>query len=101
MTQATPTPGRPSNQRTLAAIVFTDVVSFSARMQADELGTLKLLNRDFAEMRRICTEHEGAVLKTTGDGLLLTFTSAVQAVACSLAMQRQFAGEAKGQAPGG
>jgi len=83
------------SQRTLAAIVFTDVVSFSARMHTDEVGTIKLLNRDFAEMRRLCAAHEGAVLKTTGDGLLLTFTSAVQAVACALAMQRQFAAEAK------
>jgi len=95
MTPAMPSSGRPANQRTLAAIVFTDVVNFSARMQSDELGTLKLLQRDFEEMRRICAEHQGAVLKTTGDGLLLTFTSAVQAVACALVMQRQFAAEAK------
>jgi hypothetical protein len=80
--------------------VFTDVVSFSARMHTDEVGTLKLLQRDFAEMRRLCAEHEGEVLKTTGDGLLLTFTSAVQAVACALAMQRQFAAEAKEPAAG-
>ena len=95
MTPVTPPSGRPANQRTLAAIVFTDVVNFSARMQSDELGTLKLLQRDFEEMRRICADHQGAVLKTTGDGLLLTFTSAVQAVACALTMQRQFAAEAK------
>jgi class 3 adenylate cyclase len=87
-------------QRTLAAIVFTDVVGFSARMQRDEVGTVRLLQRDFAEMRRLCTEHEGSVLKTTGDGLLLTFASAVHAVACALAMQRQFAAEAK-ESPGG
>ncbi|HXQ81432.1 MAG TPA: adenylate/guanylate cyclase domain-containing protein [Opitutaceae bacterium] len=101
MTPDTPAPGASPSQRTLAAIVFTDVVSFSARMHSDEVGTLKLLQRDFAEMRRLCAEYEGAVLKTTGDGLLLTFTSAVQAVACALAMQRQFAAEAKGQLPGG
>jgi class 3 adenylate cyclase len=101
MTPTTPPTGRNPGQRTLAAIVFTDVVSFSARMQSDEVGTLKLLQRDFEEMGRICAEHEGAVLKTTGDGLLLTFTSAVQAVACALAMQRQFAAEAKGQTSGG
>jgi hypothetical protein len=69
-------------------------------MHTDEVGTLKLLQRDFAEMRRLCAEHEGSVLKTTGDGLLLTFTSAVQAVACALAMQRQFAAEAKDPAAG-
>jgi class 3 adenylate cyclase len=96
-----PTSGTSPSQRTLAAIVFTDVVSFSARMHSDEVGTLKLLQRDFAEMRRLCADYEGQVLKTTGDGLLLTFTSAVQAVACALAMQRQFAAEAKEQAARG
>ena len=78
-------------QRSLAAIVFTDVVSFSARMQADEETTLRLLKRDFEAMRDICVQHHGSVLKTTGDGLLLYFSSAVQAVACALAMQRAFA----------
>jgi class 3 adenylate cyclase len=82
-------------QRSLAAIVFTDVVSFSARMQADEEATLALLKRDFDAMREICTQHQGSVLKTTGDGLLLYFSSAVQAVACALAMQRFFAEQAK------
>jgi class 3 adenylate cyclase len=82
-------------QRSLAAIVFTDVVSFSARMQTDEETTLRLLARDFAAMRQMCAEHQGAVLKTTGDGLLLYFSSAVQAVACALAMQRYFAAESK------
>lgn len=86
-----------SGQRSLAAIVFTDVVSFSARMQADEETTLKLLQRDFDAMREICIQHQGSVLKTTGDGLLLYFSSAVQAVACALAMQRFFAEQAKGR----
>ena len=93
MEPTTPRPG----QRSLAAIVFTDVVGFSARMQTDEVSTLRLLARDFAAMRRICDEHQGSVLKTTGDGLLLYFSSAVQAVACALAVQRYFAGLAKKQ----
>jgi class 3 adenylate cyclase len=103
MDRLPPPPGftPPPSQRTLAAIVFTDVVGFSARMQRDEVGTLKLLQRDFAEMRRLSIEHEGSVLKTTGDGLLLTFSSAVHAVACALAMQRQFAAEAKEPAANG
>ncbi|HVU18824.1 MAG TPA: adenylate/guanylate cyclase domain-containing protein [Candidatus Didemnitutus sp.] len=78
-------------QRALAAIVFTDVVSFSARMQDGEERTLKLLERDFATMREFCRQHDGAVLKTTGDGLLMYFSSAVQAVACALTIQRHFA----------
>jgi class 3 adenylate cyclase len=86
-----------SGQRSLAAIVFTDVVSFSARMQRDEEKTLTLLRRDFELMRRICTQHHGAVLKNTGDGLLLYFSSAVQAVACALATQRALAEQARGR----
>ncbi len=94
MESTPPIPPGPG-QRALAAIVFTDVVSFSARVQADEDTTLRLLRRDFAEMRETCIQHHGAVLKSTGDGLLLYFSSAVQAVACALAMQRSFAELAK------
>lgn len=82
-------------QRALAAIVFTDVVSFSARMQENEETTLRLLERDFAVMRKICDKYSGSVLKTTGDGLLLYFSSAVQAVAYALRMQKYFAEKTK------
>jgi class 3 adenylate cyclase len=95
---STPPPAG-SSHRTLAAIVFTDAVSFSARMQRDEVGTLTLLKADFADMRRLCAEHQGEVLKTTGDGLLMTFTSAVHAVAAALAMQNFFAARPKPSTP--
>jgi class 3 adenylate cyclase len=84
-------------QRMLAAIVFTDVVSFSARMQEDEVTTMKLVDRDFTLMRKWCEKHSGSVLKSTGDGLLLYFTSAVHAVAYALKMQRTFTEGAKTQ----
>jgi class 3 adenylate cyclase len=86
--------------RTLAAIVFTDVVSFSAHMGRDEVKTLGLINRDFAEMRRLCESRGGAVLKTTGDGLLCYFASAVEAVACALDMQKHFSALGKSLPPG-
>jgi len=86
--------------RTLAAIVFTDVVSFSAHMGRDEVKTVGLINRDFAEMRRLCESRGGAVLKTTGDGLLCYFASAVEAVACALDMQKRFAVLGKTLPPG-
>jgi class 3 adenylate cyclase len=91
--------GRPG-LRTLAAIVFTDVVSFSVHMQRDEVKTLGLINRDFAEMRRLCEARGGAVLKTTGDGLLCYFASAVEAVACALDMQKHFSTLGKTLPPG-
>ena len=79
-----------SSERRLAAIVFTDVAGYSARMQQDETGTLVLVKADFARMRELCARHGGEVLKSTGDGLLLCFASVVQAVACALEIQRGF-----------
>jgi class 3 adenylate cyclase len=81
-------------QRTLAAIVFTDVVNFSGRMSRDEDHTLELVQRDLSFMSRLCEEFAGKVLKWTGDGLLLYFTSAVQAVACALKIQQAIAAAA-------
>ncbi len=78
-------------QRVLAAIVFTDGVGFSARMAADEENTLRILQRDLELMARLCQEFEGQVLKTTGDGLMMYFTSAVQAVECAVEIQRAIA----------
>ncbi|MEB3212648.1 MAG: protein kinase, partial [Leptolyngbyaceae bacterium] len=78
-------------QRALAAIVLTDGVGFSARMSADEELTLKLIHRDLTLMQKLCETHEGQVLKSTGDGLLMYFVSAVQAVKCSMAIQQAIA----------
>ncbi|QZZ23191.1 hypothetical protein J5X98_13130 [Leptothermofonsia sichuanensis E412] len=78
-------------QRVLAAIVFTDGVGFSARMAADEENTLRILQRDLELMARLCQGCEGHVLKTTGDGLMMYFTSAVKAVECAVEIQRAIA----------
>ncbi len=77
--------------RALAAIVFSDIVDFSARVGQDEEQALKLVRRDLDIMKGICEKHDGQVLKTTGDGLLMFFSSAVQAVACAQAIQEGFA----------
>jgi TolB-like protein/class 3 adenylate cyclase/Tfp pilus assembly protein PilF len=83
--------GSPNSQRRLAAIVFTDIVGYSARMQRDEHGTLAAVQADFSRMGEVCAQHDGEVLNTMGDGMLLCFGSAVQAVACALALQAEFA----------
>lgn len=75
-------------QRTLATVVFTDCVGFSARMSVDEDHTLDLIRRDLKFMRQLCRQYEGRVLKSTGDGLLMCFTSAVKAVECAMEIQR-------------
>src|ERR671932_2304535 len=86
-------------QRTLAAIVFTDVVSYSALMAANEEYTLDLLRRDFKIMKQLCQRFEGKVLKTIGDAILMYFSSAVKAVGCAQAMQASLAELAANLAP--
>ena len=84
----------PSNlrgERALAAIVFTDVESFTTRMAADEMRTLTLIQRDFDLMEQLCQEFEGQVLKSLGDGLLMYFVSAEKAVSCAIEMQKALA----------
>ncbi len=78
-------------QRTLATVVFTDCVGFSARMSVNEEHTLDLIRRDLKLMQKVCKQYEGRVLKTTGDGLLMCFSSAVKAVECAIAIQRAIA----------
>lgn len=93
MSSDLPTPSR--GQRALAAIVVTDAVDFSARMSVDEEKTLQLIHRDLQLMAQQCQEFEGQVLKSTGDGLLMYFVSAVQAVSCAIAIQTALIASAK------
>jgi adenylate cyclase len=82
-------------QRRLAAIVAADVVGYSRLMGQDEAGTLarlKSLRREI--IHPAVTRHGGSVVKTTGDGWLLEFPSAVEAVEFAVAVQREMAGEA-------
>lgn len=86
-------------QRALAAIVVTDGVGFSARMSANEELTLNLIQRDLQLMHSLCETHEGQVLKSTGDGLLMYFVSAAQAVNCAVHIQRSLADQAAQMSP--
>ncbi|MEL6935816.1 MAG: protein kinase, partial [Cyanobacteria bacterium J06607_17] len=94
MSSDLPTPSR--GQRALAAIVVTDAVGFSARMSVDEEKTLQLIQSDLELMAEQCQEFEGQVLKSTGDGLLMYFVSAVQAVGCAIAIQKALISKSKG-----
>lgn len=75
--------------RRLAAIVAADVVGYTRLMDADEEGTLarlKSMRRDV--LQRNAKQHGGRIFKTTGDGVLIEFTSAVDAVTSAIAIQR-------------
>ena len=75
-------------ERRLAAIMAADVAGFSALMERDEEGTysrIGSLRRDVIEPR--LSEHQGRLIKTTGDGFLAEFASPIAALRCALAIQ--------------
>jgi TolB-like protein/class 3 adenylate cyclase/Tfp pilus assembly protein PilF len=75
-------------ERHLAAIVATDVVGYARLMGADEKGTLLALRALRAELiDPLIAAHKGEIIKTIGDGLLLSFPSVVEAVSCAIAVQ--------------
>src|SRR5215510_12235635 len=79
-------------ERRLAAILAADVAGYSRLMGADEVGTLAALK---AHRREIVdpaiAQHHGRIVKTTGDGLLVEFASAVDAVTCAILVQEKMA----------
>ena len=75
-------------QRRLAAILAADVVGYSRLMQADEAGTLTALKaRRTGILLPLISTHHGRIVKVMGDGVLVEFASAVDAVECAVALQ--------------
>src|SRR5690349_11176584 len=74
--------------RRLAAILAADVAGYSRLIGADEEGTLNRLRSIRAELiDPKITDHRGRIVKTTGDGLLLEFSSVVDALRCATQWQ--------------
>ena len=75
--------------RRLAAILSADVVGYSRLMGIDEAGTLDALRAHRAELiDPTIVEHNGRIVKLIGDGLLVEFVSAIDAVECAAAIQQ-------------
>lgn len=76
-------------QRRLAAILAADVVGYSRLMEADEAGTLARLKAlRLAVIDPAVARHSGRMVKLMGDGALLEFASAVEAVTCAMEIQK-------------
>ena len=76
-------------ERRLAAILVADVVGYSKLIQLDEASTLTRMKEIWAEIFAPTVEgNRGRIFKTTGDGALAEFASAVNAVECSVALQK-------------
>ena len=75
-------------ERRLAAILAADVVGYSRLMGINEEGTLAALKTHQRELiDPKIAEHRGRIVKTTGDGALVEFASAVDAVRCAVEIQ--------------
>jgi TolB-like protein/class 3 adenylate cyclase len=77
-------------ERRLAAILAADVAGYSRLMGTNEVGTLEALKTHRREViDTAIAEHKGRIVKTTGDGMLVEFASAVDAVTCAIAIQEK------------
>ena len=80
-----------STSRRLAAILAADVAGYSRLMAADEVGTLEALKACRREVvDPAIAAHHGRIVKTTGDGMLVEFASAVDAVTCAWRCRRRW-----------
>src|SRR6266436_5294177 len=78
-----------ASTRRLTAILAADVAGYSRLMGADEEGTherLRAVRRELVDPK--IKEHQGRIVKTTGDGLLVEFASVVDAMRCAAEVQR-------------
>ena len=81
-------------KRRLAAVLMADVVGYSRLMEADEAGTLAAVReRRTSVFEPIVDAHGGRIVKEMGDGILIEFGSAVNAVTAAIELQRRMAEE--------
>src|SRR5712691_2061171 len=75
------------SERRLAAIMFTDLVGYTAMAQRNESLALELLERHNTMLRSVVKQRRGREVKTVGDAFLLEFGSALEAVLCAIEIQ--------------
>src|SRR6185369_18025263 len=78
-------------KRKLAAIMFTDMVGYSALSQRDSKLAVELLEEHREILREIFPKFNGSEIKTIGDAFLVEFNSALEAAQCAIAIQRALA----------
>src|SRR5688572_14275478 len=82
-----------SQSRQLAAIMFTDIVGYTAMMQANEQKAVAVIKQYSSTLEKLVRQFDGQVLNYYGDGSLCIFSSATDSVDCSLALQKELKNE--------
>ena len=77
-------------ERQLAAIMFTDMVGYSALAQENEMLALQLLEEHRKILRPLLSKHGGREVETIGDAFFIEFSSALEATKCAIDIQREF-----------
>jgi class 3 adenylate cyclase/pimeloyl-ACP methyl ester carboxylesterase len=78
----------PERSRKLAAILFTDIVNYTALMGSDEGRGIETVQRSRRLQKALVEQFHGEWVQEVGDGTLCTFPSAVDAVTCAIEIQR-------------
>ena len=89
--------------RQLAAIVFSDISGFTNTMESDEDRAMAQIQKHREIITNAISEFHGEILKEMADGILLKFTSAIEAARCANKIQPQMhalGNYGKGAAPG-
>lgn len=86
-----------TNTRQLAAIMFTDIVGYTALMGRDESKGISLLRKNREIHKPLIEKHQGKWIKEMGDGILAQFDSAYNATLCAIEIQKIAKKEFKGQ----
>lgn len=76
--------------RQLVAILFTDIVGYTAMMQQNEENAIGVMQQYTRILEKTIADHQGQILNDYGDGSLCSFSSVTQAMQCAVEMQRHF-----------
>ena len=79
-----------TNKRQLAAVLFADIVGYTALMQKDEASARQMLDKFHFAINTKVESHQGRVVNNYGDGCVCTFDSAVSAMLCAKELQLEF-----------
>ena len=79
-----------NKKRKLRAILFADIVGYTALMQKDEATASTLLQRFQKEIEEVVAKHNGRIVNFYGDGALCTFNNPLESVRCAMELQSNF-----------